>query len=67
VNYKLTDEIDGFMDILHFVMNCLMWPAIIYFSINKFLWTYVLNPYREIISDDSTEVEKQDGKEIIIV
>jgi hypothetical protein len=62
VNYKLTDEIDGFMDVLHFVMNCLMWPAIIYFSINKFLWTYLILPYREIISDEYNEDKKNEAK-----
>ena len=30
LNWKLTPDIDGFLDILHFVLNCFMYPVIFY-------------------------------------
>lgn len=48
LNWKLTPDIDGFLDILHFVLNCFMYPVIFYvFQILCFDIT--IKPIQEVL------------------
>lgn len=50
INWKLTPDIDGFLDILHFISNCLMYPVIFYI-LEIVLYEATLGPIVTVLAD----------------